>query len=785
MTNTAFKLAFRNTIRHKGTFFINLVGLATGLACALLIFLWVRDEMRMDGFHENSDRLFQVMEHQQYSDEIMTTTSTPGLLAQTLPDEVPEIEYAATIIWDNDYTLTVGDKNFKKKGRYVGKDFFNIFSFDLIAGQPDGVLQDINSMVLTQSTAIAFFGSAEAAIGQTVELNHKDVFRVSGVCRDVPQNSSLQFEVVMPYEKFQMENDWLKEWGNNGPATMAILKEGSDAKAVSDKIADFIKKREEESHVTLFLQPYAQRYLYGRFENGTPAGGRIDYVKLFSIIAIFILLIACINFMNLSTARASRRAKEVGLKKAVGFERGQLIRQYLSESTIIAFISLLFALLLVVLFLPKFNLMTDKQIQFRFSFDLLLVFAGITIFTGLLAGSYPAFYLSAFKPAEVLKGEIQTSWGELWARRGLVVFQFTLSVVLIVAVMVVYRQLQFMQNKNLGYDKTNLIRFSMEGKLENQSDAFLGEAKNLPGIEQISSIGHNLVGRQNNTSGLNWEGKNPNDLILFENVTVNYDLLETIGVELKEGRSFSRQYGADSNKIIFNEKAIEVMGFQDNPTGKKIRLWDEYDMEIIGVVKDFHFQSLHEGMNPLFFRLNPRNTWNVMARLAPGRTQEALNNLKDFYERFNPGFAFDYEFIDKEYAQQYAAEQRVASLSRYFAGFAVLISCLGLLGLAAFTADRRKKEIGIRKTLGASATNIVSLLTRDFTKLVLISVVIGLPVSFLLVRSWLNRFAYHIDLSIWFFVLAGLTVLLISWLTVSTQAIRSANVNPKDCLKEE
>lgn len=784
MIKHALVLALRNFKRHKSSFLINLIGLSTGLACALLIFLWVNDELEIDKFHQKDARLYQVMEHQDYAEGIMTTLSTPGLLAETLKEEVPEIEHAATITWANRYTLSLDEKNINATGYHVGSDFFELFSYDLIEGQAKQVLIDINSIVLSRKIAENLFGSVEDAVGQSVELEHEEVLTVSGVFENVPPNSSMQFDFLHPFEKLKKEQEWLRSWQSNGPRTVVTLTEGSDADFVSEKIADFVKQRNEESNVTLFLQPFSERYLYGRFRDGKQAGGRIEYVRLFSIIAIFILIIACINFMNLSTARASRRAKEVGVKKAVGADKGSLIFQYLSESTLIAFFSMFVAIVLVRLALPQFNLITDKEIGLVFSPFLASIFGGIILFTGLLAGSYPALYLSSFKPALVLKGEIRTAIGELWARRGLVIFQFTLSVILIVAVFVVYQQIQFVQSKNLGYDKENLLYFGMDGRLEEQAETFLAEAKRLPGVVNISSIGHNLIGRNNNTSGLDWEGKDPNQRTLFENVRVNYDLLETIGVELKEGRFFSREYGADSTKIIFNEKAIEIMGLE-NPIGQKIRLWDEYDLEIIGVVKDFHFQSLHSGMNPLFFWYSPENTWNIMAKLEAGREKEAISNLKNFYESFNPGFSFNYEFMDEQYARLYAAEQRVASLSRYFAGFAILISCLGLFGLATFTADRRKKEIGIRKVLGATVMNIVLLLTQDFTRLVLVSILIGLPVAYYITGNWLERFAYRIDLNVWFFVLAGFLVMFISWLTVSSQAFRSAHINPKDCLRDE
>ncbi|MEL7119184.1 MAG: ABC transporter permease [Bacteroidota bacterium] len=777
-------LAMRNFMRHKSSFFINLVGLSTGLAGAILIFLWVNDELKVDKIFDNDDRLFHVMEHQQYEDGILTVRSTPGLLAETLAEEIPEIEHAATIMWGGAYTLSVDDKDIKKVGPFVGSDFFEILSFNLLKGEADQVLSDINSMVISESVADNFFNSVDEALGKTIIVDHDKVYTISGVFEDIPQHSTLQADFLLSYEGYKKENDWVLNWRSNGPRTIARLKEGANADFVSTKIADFVKQRVENSHVTLFLKPYSERYLYGRYENGVLVGGRVDYVYLFSVIAIFILVIACINFMNLSTARASRRAKEIGVKKAIGAERKSLIGQYLLESILITSMSLVLSLVIVLIALPQFNLLTDKEIVLQLSPVFLMSLLGLTVLTGLLAGSYPALYLSSFKPVRVLKGEIKTSLGELWARRGLVVFQFTLSIILIVSVFVVYRQIQFINNKNLGYEKDNLIYFNIDGRLEEQKDAFLAGAKNLPGITNISTIAHDLVGQQNNTMGIRWDGKDPESRILFEHIRINYDLLETIGVNLADGRFFSRQYGADTAKIIFNESAIKIMGMED-PVGKRITYGTDTEMEIIGVIEDFHFQSMHEEMNPLFFRLVPEQTWYVMAKLQKGQEQEGISQLGAFYEKFNPGFTFDFKFVDQQYALQYAAEQRVASLSRYFAGIAILISCLGLLGLAAFTADRKKKEIGIRKVLGASIANIFILLTRDFTRLVIIALVIGLPISYFIANNWLNRFAFRTELNFGVFLIASALVLFISWLTVSTQAIRSASTDPIGCLRDE
>lgn len=785
MLRHSFILIYRNFLRAQGYFGINLVGLSTGLACTLLIYLWVQDELSVDKFHEKDSRLYEVMEHQQYAEELMTTTSTPGILAENLKIDYPEVEYAATTTWIEPYTLSIKDHNVKAKGYSVGADFFNIFSFPLIHGDPSLVLQDKLSIVISRDLAVKLFDTSDDVVGKTVELQHERSLAVSGVFENLPSNASEQFDFVISFERFKDDNEWVTEWGNNGPSTYLVLREGADASAFSKKIADYLKGKDEDSNITLFLQQFSERYLHGRFENGVQAGGRIEYVRLFSIIAVFILVIACINFMNLSTARASRKAKEVGIRKSVGAQRQSIIFHHISESMVMTLVSVGLALIMVKLFLPQFNFITEKKIELNLlDGDLLLWITGITIITGLLAGSYPALYISRFRPAAVLKGEIRGTWGELWARKGLVVFQFFLSVILIVSVLVTYKQIEFVQTQNLGYTKEHLIKFPIEGRLEKDRDLFLKEVRRIPGVVNASSLGHNMIGRNNNTSGLNWEGKNPDDRILFENVGSNYQLIETMGVEMAEGRSFSEEYGADSTKVIFNEAAIRVMGFE-NPIGQTIRLWDQYDLEIIGVVKDFHFQSLRDVVNPLFFRLKPSNTWNIMIRLEAGREKETLDRLGDFYTDFNPGFSFEYQFQDQEYAKLYAAEQRVASLSFYFATMAILISCLGLFGLATFTAERRTKEIGIRKALGSSSTNIVLLLSGDFTKMVLISILLGLPVSYYLLSTWLERFAFHIELGTGYFVVAGLIAMITAWLTVASQAIKAANVNPVNCLRDQ
>ncbi len=777
-------LTVRNFKKYKDSFIINLIGLTTGLACTMLIYLWVNDELGVDKFHTKDSRLYQIMEHQQYAEEIMTTNSTPGILSEALVAEFPEFEHAATTSWVSHHTLSVGELNVKARGIHVGEDYFNIFSYPLIRGDANQVLSDKNAIVISEALAFKLFKSLENVIGKRVEFQHEMSFLVTGVFENIPQNSSEQFDFALSFENFKDKNAWVLEWDNNGPKTYATLKEGSDPELVEKKIAPFIKSKNRQSNVTLFLKPYSEKYLYGTYENGVLSGGRIEYVRLFSIIAVFILIIACINFMNLSTARASRRSREVGIKKAVGAQQRSLIFQYIGESVLMTLLSLVLAIIIVWLVLPEFNNITGKQIALHLGFSQVLWFIFMGLLTGLVSGSYPALYLSGFKPAAILKGEIRGSLGELWARRGLVVFQFSLSIILIVSVLVIFKQIEYVQGKNLGYDKDNVIYFPIEGKTKENADTFLNELKQVPGVVNASSIGHRLIGRQSNTSGLDWEGKDPDDLILFENVRTNYGLIETLGIEMKEGRSFSRDFSSDTTKIIFNESAIKVMGLKD-PIGQVIRLWGEIDLEIIGVVKDFHFQSLHEVINPLFFIIDPGSNWNIMARIEAGREQETLERLKNLYKTFNPGFTFDYQFMDEKYQKLYKSEQRVASLSRYFAGFAILISCLGLFGLAAFTAQRRLKEIGIRKVLGSSVSNIIYLLSKDFSRLVFMAILIALPTSYFLMRSWLDKFAFSIELKIWFFLGSGLIALIIAWVTVGSQALKAANVNPSACLKDE
>ena len=784
-----FLMTFRNFKRYKSTFLINLIGLSSSLACALLIFLWVQDELSVDKFHEQDDRLYQVMLNAEGPSGITTLEWTPGPLAQSLAEEMPEVVYATAVFPPAAYTipgvLSVDNTHIKADAKYAGRNYFNIFSYDLIEGDKDQVLKDLNNIVISDELAMKLFNKTDDLVGNTLVWDQGEFsgnYLISGIFKEAPANATVHFDVLLNYELYQRKHPELAQWSYNDPSTYVVLKEQTQLATFAGKIVSLIKSKDPESRNTLFPRKYSDQHLYGNYENGKVSGGRIIYVRLFTIIAIFILLIACINFMNLATARASRRFKELGIKKVVGARRSTLVAQYLGESMLIAFFSLLIAVLLVLLILPQFNQITGKQLTLVFDPVLIALLMGITLITGLVAGSYPAFYLSGFSPIRVLKGKAVVSSTSLWVRKSLVVFQFAISVILIISVLVVYKQMEYVQNKNLGYHKDNVITFSSDN-LENESlETFLIEIKQIPGVVSTSAMRGDLIsGDHNHTTGLSWEELTPGDEVEFTDMKVYFNFFETLGIATVEGRTFSQDFSSESSKIVLNQTAIDQMGI-DNPVGKTVNLWGE-DKQIIGVVGDFHFESLYTEVKPCFFRLNsqPRN---VLMKIRAGAEKETLVHLQDFYQDYK-GISLEYQFLDEAYQTLYASEQRVSTLSKYFTGIAILISCLGLFGLAAFTAERRLKEIGIRKVLGASDFGIVRLLSSDFTKMVVIAIVIALPLSYFIAQQWLASFAYRIDLAWWYFAGAGLVALLIAWFTVGLQTVKAARANPVQCLRDE
>ena len=784
-------LTIRSFQRYRSTFLINLLGLSTGLACAILIFLWVSDELSVDKFHINNDRLYQLLEENQNTEGRWIGPFTAGLLAETLKEEFPEIDYSvpARLVPEGN-TLSLGDKSLKAEALFAGPDFFQAFSFGLTSGDPSQVLTDKKNIVISEALAKSLFTNPAQAVGKTVAYNQNQEFQVAGVFEDTPANSSLQFDFVLPFAVYQEMNANTLDWNFNTTQAFVVLREDASLAAFNQKISGFLQTRREESNTILWVRPFSDAYLYGNYEEGELSGGRIAYVRLFSIIAVFILIIACINFTNLTTARATRRLKEIGIKKAIGVRRSSLVFQYLGESVLVAIISLLVAVLLVGLFLPQFNSITGKELSMMVEIPMMLTLLGITIGTGLVAGAYPAIYLSGFSPLKILKGggslgKFSMPLSDLLARKGLVVFQFVVSVILIVAVLVVYQQIAYVQNKNLGYTKENVLYFDLEGKAAENLETFLNEIEQLPYVDNASSIGQTIVGSGLNTFGIDqWEGKPEGvEFPPFEMRPVALGMIELLNIRMLEGRTFSPDYGSEEDKIIFNQAAIAIMGL-DDPLGQKVFIRGTA-LEIIGVTEDFHFASLHEEINPLFFVLRPTWTHKVMVKVKAGQEQSAIDELTKFYQAYNPGFPFDFRFLDEEYQAMYVAEQRVSTLSAYFAGIAILISCLGLFGLSAFTAERRLKEISIRKIMGASSAGIVALLSTEFTHLVLISVGIAVPISFLMARNWLDNFAYSIELKWWYFALAAAVTFIIAWLSVGLQTIKAALINPVESLKNE
>ncbi len=779
-------ITYRNFLRYKSSFFINLIGLSSGLTAVLLIYLWVHDEMSFDKFHEKNDRLFQVMRHTpDPALGVETHGSNSVLLPSAIENEMPDVEYVLPVRPTPPGIISAEKEKVKASGWFVGKYFFNVFSYELLQGDYNTVLREKYAVVVSEELAFKLFGTIDNCVGKAIiwELDHfGGTHIISGVFKTPKENTSEKFDFLLTHELFLEKNRMDVSWDSNPIFTYLTLKPGVNIDEFNSKLNTFYhSKRETDSE--MFIKRYSDQYLYGRYENGIVAGGRIDYVILFSIIALFILIIACINFMNLCTARASRRVKEVGIKKVIGALRRSLIVQHLSESMLMAILSLIVSVLMIITLLPQFNLITGKQMVLTLDWKLISGACIIVIFTGLVAGSYPAFYLSRYKPVDVLKGRQTTSSGELWARNGLVIFQFSVSILLIMAVAIVYTQLNFLQTKNLGYNKANTITFEIQGALSQNLESFLTEIRNIPGVVNASSVRGDITNINSTSWGHTWEGQTKTDEIKFTGATTNYNFIETLGISLKEGRSFSRDFGNEESTVILNEAAVETMQLA-NPVGKWMNLFGA-KREIVGIVNDFHFQSMYEEIKPMFMICNPQYTDKVLVNIQAGAERETIAKLNRILHQFNPGVPFETTFLDDEYNALYVSEQRIAVLSKCFASIGVVISCLGLFGMAAFTAERRTKEIGIRKTLGASEWKIVQMLSRDFTAIVLLAVIVSLPTSYLLARSWLANFAYRIELEWWFFVGVGLVTILIAWFTIGIQTIKTARANPVDCLKRE
>ena len=781
-------LIYRNFKRFKISFFINLIGLSVGLASTLLIYFWIENELSIDKFNEKDSQLYQVMRNEPLNNTINTEEYTPGLLARSLASSVPEVEHAVAIVTPNTSykgVLSCGSSKSYANPQFADKDYFNVFTLQLIEGDKNTLLLNKSAVSISEGMALKLFKTTKGLIGKTIAFENEyfdGQYIISGIFSS-PVNTSKPFDILFSYDLFLDKRPEVKDWSNGGPSTFVILKKDADIDNVNKAFTQLLLTKRKNTSETLFVQRFSNRYLFGSYENGVTVAGRMVYVRLFGVISLFVLGIACINFMNLSTAKAARRMKEVGIKKVMGAKRGALMAQYIGESMLLTFISLFVALLATELLLPQFNEITGKSLSLHFDLKLILTLLGISVFTGLVAGSYPAFYLSGFHPANALKGRLTSTKGELLTRKGLVVFQFIVSIVLIIAVLVTYKQIKFVQNKNLGYEKDNIISFARQGKLEKNFKSFISELKHTLGVVNASYMYGSLAGGISSRSGgLSWDGQSLDQKnTKFDYLDVDFGLIETLNIKIAQGRSFSPEFGSDSSAIIFNKAAIKAMGITD-PIGKTVNFYG--NRQIIGVVDDFHFESLFEKVKPIFFKIDYESGGNILVRIKSGSEQMAIANIEKLYKEFNEGVPFEYKFLDEDYQLQYALENKVAVLSRYFAGIAIMISCLGLFGLAAFMVERRSKEIAIRKTLGCSDLGIISLLSTFFVRMIFVAIAVAFPLGYFIMGNWLESFAYRISMAWWYFALAGILSFVMAWIAIATQIFIATRINPVKYLKE-
>jgi len=779
---------YRNFKRFKVSFFINLIGLSVGLVSTLLIYFWIKDELKIDNFNDKNSQLYQVLRNEPLNNTINTEEYTPGLLARSIVSTIPEVENAVAVVPPNNtYNGVISNERSKifVSSQFADHDFFRVFTYDFIAGDKNTVLLDKSAVSISEQLAVKLFSTTENVIGKTISFENEyfaGSYLISGIFKS-PPSASTRFDVLFNYDLFLERRPEVKEWSNGGPSTFVVVKQNADINNVADKITRLFLSKRQNTKETLIIQRFSEKYLYGNYENGVPVAGRMIYVRLFGLIAFFILGIACINFMNLSTAKAARRMKEVGIKKVLGANRGGLIVQYIGESMLLTFISLFIALLATELLLPQFNSITGKNLTLHFDQNLILSLLTISLLTALAAGSYPAFYLSSFNPAHALKGKLNSTNSELLVRKGLVIFQFIISIVLIISVSVTYNQIRYIKDKNLGYDKDNVISFAKQGRLDKNFKSFITQLKTTPGVINASYMYGNLAGGISSRSGgLAWDGQTLDQRnTKFDYLDIDFGLIETLNLKVEQGRSFSPEFGSDTSAIIFNKAAIKAMGIKD-PVGKTVNFYGK--RQIIGVIDDFHFESLFEKVKPFFFKIDYENGGNILVRIKSGSEKVAIESIETLYKKFNGNLPFEYKFLDDDYQIQYTFENKIAILSRYFAGIAILISCLGLFGLAAFMVERRSKEIAIRKTLGCSDLGIVSLLSTFFVRIIIIAIFIAFPIGYLIMGNWLESFAYKISMQLWHFAFAAILAFIMAWVAIASQIFIAIRINPVRYLRE-
>ncbi len=785
MLKNYLKIAWRNLIKNKAFTFINIAGLTIGMASAALILLWVQNEVSYDQFHAKKDRLYTMYNRAVFDGNLWCWNTTPKIMGPTLKSDLPQIEETARINGAS-FLLTVGDKKIVEGGSFTDPGFLTMFSFPLVKGDPKTALSKPYSMVITEKLAKKMFGDADA-MGKVIKVDSNANFTVTAVMKDLPNNTRFRFGYLLPWSYMKTIGWDDQYWGNNSVQTYALLKPGVTEEKINAVVKKFtINHSNKQEETEVFVHPISKWRLYSKFENGAIAGGRITNVRLFSTIAAFILLIACINFMNLSTARSEKRAKEVGIRKVSGAPRALLISQFLAESILIALFGGVLALIIVQLSLPSFNLLTTKELFIPYANPIFwIIFIGFILITGIVAGSYPAFYLSSFKPVSVLKGTFKASHALVAPRKVLVVVQFTVAIILIICTIIVKSQLQYAQNRDTGYKKDNLAYSFMSGDLYKHYDAVRNDLLSSGAVTGVTKTSAPVTEGWSDSWGYTWEGKDPNEKLDFNTFNVDGDFSKVMGLKVIAGRDIDiRQYPTDSTAMMLNEAAVKVMKFKD-PVGKIVTS-DNTKWHIVGVVKDFILQSPYDPVKPMVIQ-GPAAWFNIIHyKLNPARSTAAnLKQIENIFKKYNPDYPFDYKFVDEEYASKFADEQRTGTLATLFAGLTVFISCLGLFGLATYMAQNRVKEIGVRKVLGASVARITTLLSVDFITLVAISFVVAAPLAWWGMHEWLKTYTYRIDISVWVFLLAGLLTIAIALLTISYQAIKAAIANPVKSLRSE
>lgn len=790
MIRNYLKIALRNFWRFKGYSFIHIAGLAVGMACCLLILLWMQDELNYEDVHTNADHLCRVFMIEE-TDKVSHLAVTPPPLADVLNNMFPEIVNAMR--FDEVGRVLIRYKNsafYENHGYLADPTIFEMFSFPIISGDPEKVLINLQSIVITESMAKKYF-DLEDPLGKTLQINNQWDFIVTGVMKDTPKKSHMQFDFLLP---FNFLTNWgydLDNWGNGSFYTYVQLQPGSSVEAVNEKIAHARSYRQVNlGYYPLMLQPIKDIHLKSKMKFDFAVNGSILYIYIFSALAFFVLFIACINYMNLSTARNMLRAREVAMRKVVGAARGNLIKQFFGESIFFTLIAFLFAIGLILLFMPSFNSLTDKQLVINFtgSPHVYFGFIGIVLLTGVVSGIYPSLFLSSFQPAHVFKGaSFLVSSRRFSIRKILVVVQFALSLILIIGTSVVYQQLDYIKMKRLGFEKENVIYMNMTSGLKRQYEAVKSELLSNPNILHVTRLDGPPISEANETnSHIFWEGKRPDERLTLKICWVDFDFIETFDIEMAEGRSFSSTFVTDAeNGMILNEATVQATHMED-PIGKRFQFYGG-DGTIIGVVKNFHHSSLHRPIEPVILKISPGRTNYLCVRVTsePLHIASTLNFLERTIKKFEPNAPFEYELLDRRINNLYRADERTGKIFGYFTFLALFISCLGLFGLSSFLAERHTKEIGIRKVLGASVPGIFILLSREFTKWVVLANIIAWPIAYFSMNNWLQNFAYRISLNVWVFILSGLTALAIALLTVSYQSIKAARANPVDSLRYE